>query len=45
MEARCYHGGNNRTRMNKMQLKAGDFKASAAIIAYVAITFAIMFIF
>ena len=45
MEARCYHGGNNRTRMNKMQLKAGDFKASAAISAYVAITFAIMFIF
>ena len=26
MEARCYHGGNNRTRMNKMILKGCDYK-------------------
>lgn len=27
MEARCYHGGENRTRMHEMKLKTGDFIA------------------
>lgn len=27
MEARCYHGGENRTRMHEMKLKIGDFIA------------------
>lgn len=44
MEARCYHGGNNRTRMNKMVLKGRDYKASAIIVLYIAITVAIMII-
>lgn len=44
MEARCYHGGNNRTRMNKMVLKGCDYKASAIIVLYIAITVAIMII-
>ena len=44
MEARCYHGVNNRTRMNKMVLKGRDYKASAIIVLYIAITVAIMII-
>ncbi len=44
MEARCYHGGNHRTRMNKMQLKKGDYKACITVAAYAVITILIMII-
>lgn len=34
MEARCYHGGVGRTRMNMIKLKAIDFIAIALVIAF-----------
>ncbi len=34
MEARCYHGGNGRTRMKVMRLSARDFVAMGILLAY-----------
>lgn len=36
MEARCYHGGDNRTRMNVMQLQRIDYYAAAVLCIFVA---------
>lgn len=36
MEARCYHGGEGRTRMNEMKLRASDAAASAIVLVYFA---------
>ena len=38
MEARCYHGGEGRTRMNAMRYKRADFIAFAVLAVYVAAT-------
>ncbi len=37
MECRCYHGGNNRTKMNELKLCKTDFCAIAIFIIFVAI--------
>lgn len=37
MEARCYHGGNGRTRMKEMKLHACDFVTMAILLLYVGI--------
>ncbi|MCI8608261.1 MAG: energy-coupling factor transporter transmembrane protein EcfT [Firmicutes bacterium] len=37
MEARCYRGGENRTRMHEMKLKKRDYGAIAAMILFLAI--------
>ena len=36
MEARCYHGGNGRTRLNPMKYKARDYEAFFILIIYFA---------
>ncbi|MDO4530652.1 MAG: energy-coupling factor transporter transmembrane component T [Bacillota bacterium] len=36
MEARCYHGDENRTRMNVMKMKPGDMRAAGITVIYVA---------
>ncbi len=38
MEARCYRGDINRTKMNVMRLSARDYKALAAIAAFAVVT-------
>ena len=35
MEARCYHGDENRTRMNMMKMKSSDFRAIGVTVFYV----------
>ena len=35
MEARCYHGDENRTRMNVMRMKTADYRAAGATAVYV----------
>ena len=35
MEARCYHGDENRTRMNVMRMKSSDFRAIGVTVFYV----------
>ena len=42
MEARCYNGGNNRTRMNEMAFTKADLYAAAAVCFYVAVTIILM---
>lgn len=37
MEARCYRGGDNRTRMNEMKMKGIDFFASAVVLFFLLI--------
>ena len=37
MEARCYHGGDNRTRMNAMKMRAGDFVFMVLTLAFIGI--------
>ena len=37
MEARCYRGGKNRTRMNEMKLKSGDYVAVILLILFALI--------
>ena len=37
MEARCYRGGKNRTRMNEMKLRKRDYIAIVFLIAFLAI--------
>lgn len=34
MEARCYHGGEGRTRMNEMRFKKSDFFAALILVIY-----------
>ena len=36
MEARCYHGGEGRTRMNEMKLKSSDAVAAVIVLVYFA---------
>ncbi len=36
MEARCYHGGEGRTRMNEMKLKSSDTVSAVIVIVYFA---------
>lgn len=43
MEARCYHGDENRTRMNKMQMRRGDYIAFVIVAVYVAMIIALRF--
>jgi len=38
MEARCYHGGEGRTRMNPLVYKAADLKAGAICAAFLAVS-------
>lgn len=44
MEARCYHGGDNRTRMNVMVLHKIDYVAMGCICGFVACTIIIMLV-
>ena len=37
MECRCYHGGNNRTKMNKPHLGIRDFAATLVFVVFVAL--------
>ena len=37
MEARCYHGGNGRTRLHQMKLGKGDAVAIVIVIVYLAL--------
>ncbi len=37
MEARCYRGGKNRTRMNEMKLRGADYVAIALLILFAAV--------
>lgn len=37
MEARCYRGGKNRTRMNEMKLRSGDYVAVILLILFALI--------
>ena len=36
MEARCYQGGENRTRMNEMKLKGRDYSALVFLALFLA---------
>lgn len=35
MEARCYHGDENRTRMNVMKMRSSDYRAAVIMVVYV----------
>ena len=37
MEARCYHGGENRTRLRVLKITRNDFIASAGVLALIAL--------
>lgn len=37
MEARCYHGGDGRTRMNEIHFKKGDLLAALLLIAFLGL--------
>ena len=41
MEARCYHGGEGRTKMKPLKYKAGDIRAYVFTVLYVVIMFAV----
>ena len=41
MEARCYHGGEGRTKMKPLKYKAGDIRAYVFTVLYVVIIFAV----
>ena len=43
MEARCYHGDENRTRMNVMQMKKADYRAEALTVIYLLIIVGLRF--
>ena len=43
MEARCYRGDENRTRMNVMKMKGSDYRAAGMTVAYVVVIFALRF--
>jgi energy-coupling factor transport system permease protein len=40
MEARCYRGGDNRTRMNGMKLKSIDLVATVLLILFLGLVIA-----
>ncbi|MDO4281775.1 MAG: energy-coupling factor transporter transmembrane component T [Peptococcaceae bacterium] len=40
MEARCYHGGEGRTRLNELAYKAADYRALVVVAIIVVIAFA-----
>ena len=44
MEARCYHGGSGRTRMNQIRFHRGDAIAALLVIAFLAAIIASRFI-
>lgn len=44
MEARCYHGGDGRTRMNEIRLKKRDGIASIVLILFLAVVIASRFL-
>ena len=44
MEARCYHGGEGRTRMNPLTYEASDIKAYMIILVFLVITIGIRII-
>lgn len=43
MEARCYHGDENRTRMNVMKMKPADIRAAGVTVVYVVAIIALRF--
>lgn len=43
MEARCYHGDENRTRMNVMQMKSSDYRAAVFVCVYLAAVIGLRF--
>lgn len=43
MEARCYRGDENRTRMNVMKMKGSDYRAAGFTVVYVVAIFALRF--
>lgn len=43
MEARCYHGDENRTRMNEMQFKKVDYVTQWALICYLIVIIGLRF--
>lgn len=43
MEARCYHGDENRTRMNVMVLKSSDYRAVVILAAYCIVLIVLRF--
>lgn len=44
MEARCYHGDENRTRMNVMVLKSSDYRAVVILAAYCIVLIVLRFL-
>ena len=44
MEARCYHGGKGRTRMNEIHFHRGDAVAAVLMVIYLAVIIASRFI-
>ena len=44
MEARCYHGDENRTRMNVMKMQSGDYKAVVLTALYLCLTIGLRFV-
>ncbi len=45
MEARCYHGDENRTRMNEMKLKSKDITALVLVVLYIALIVVLRIVF
>lgn len=43
MEARCYHGDENRTRMNVMKMKGSDYRAAIFVIIYLVAVIGLRF--
>ena len=44
MEARCYHGGSGRTRMNEIHFHKGDAAAAVLMVLFLGIIIASRFI-
>ena len=44
MEARCYHGGNGRTRMNEIRFDRGDAAAAVLMVIFLAMIIGSRFI-
>lgn len=43
MEARCYHGDENRTRMNVMKMGKGDYRAAGITVIYAVVIIGLRF--
>lgn len=43
MEARCYHGDENRTRMNVMKMKGSDYRAAIFVMIYLVAVIGLRF--